>query len=170
MVRPLLHLDPALKIIHLFRDPRDIIHSRLVKTDWYPLTIREENYQPALKHAQILCLRMLKDLIVGKQLLRALPNRVRLVRYEDIFDYDDAATTTEIFQLLDLNSNNYSHKQNSNSSHRWSTELEKATLPLIDSVCSLIYKKLGYIQTDFDTLRNNKSFQKFIPQSRFKLE
>ena len=102
---------------------------------------------------------MLIDYEVGRELAKAFPNRVKLIRYEDLND-------TELLQSLGISSAVYSQKSGRKSSNEWTTILDRTVLSIIDSVCSSVYKKLGYIQLDFDTLQNKGPLQTFVPMPK----
>ena len=80
----LLQQDRSLRILHLFRDPRAIIFSRLHKTNWHPLKLLDGNYTPIIENAHSLCQKMLDDCKSGRKLMEEFPNRVIFIRYEDL--------------------------------------------------------------------------------------
>ena len=157
---PLLEKDGTLKLVHLFRDPRGTIASRLVKTRWYPLFIANDDYSRVMKNAEILCKRMLKDFEAGSELIGRFPNRVKLIRYEDLNGNDDDVTfkvKDELRKFLDLIANSYTQKSKSKSSNDWIRLLNWKVIEIVDSVCYPVYQKLGYIRLDYQTWLNNRS-------------
>ena len=82
--KPLLQRDPSLKLVQLLRDPRGIVYSRLVKTRWYSLFVKNGNYTPVLRHVKLLCKRMLIYYEAGIELVNMFPGKVKLIRYEDL--------------------------------------------------------------------------------------
>lgn len=75
-LEPLLRIFPNLKIVHLFRDPRAVINSR-IHSKGYP--VRDFN-----RNAKALCRKMTWDLLEGKELLKKYPDRFKFIFYEDI--------------------------------------------------------------------------------------
>ena len=165
IVRPLLQRDPALKLIHLFRDPRGIIYSRLVKTRWYPLNIKKGNFTPIERHVRLLCNRMFEDAKAGRQLMDLFPNRVKLIRYEDILSYTMNEHIHQLKQFLDMSFNEKRVKTNVRSLNEWVAKLDKKVVEIVDSHCSRVYDNLGYIKLDDikHVKEDRKSFLPFIP-------
>ena len=159
IVRPLLKRDHALKLIHLFRDPRGIIYSRLVKTRWYPLNLTKGNFTPIERHIRLLCSRMVEDVKAGQQLMDLFPNRVKLIRYEDILS---DTRSQSIKQFLDVSFDETRVKKNVQSLNEWVAKVNKKVVEIVDSHCSRVYDNLGYIKLD-DIKEDMKSFLPFIP-------
>lgn len=76
LVGRMLSKFPNLKIIHLMRDPRAIINSRM--------EIWPSNTKNTLETARSICRKMKEDLMESKRLEAQNPNRVRTVFYEDL--------------------------------------------------------------------------------------
>ena len=154
---PLLEKDQALKLVHLFRDPRGTIASRLVKTKWYPLFIANNDYSKLLKNAEVLCKRMIKDFDAGSILRRRFPNRVKLIKYEDLNGNDVGALKVkdELRTFLNLNTESYSQRSKSNSTSDWIRTLDWKVIEIVDSVCGSVYQKLGYSKIDHQTWLDN---------------
>ena len=165
----LLERDHSLKVVHLFRDPRGILCSRLVKTSWYPLYIQAGNYTPVLQHATVLCNRMLKDFEAGQQIKKSFPQRFRFIRYEDLIYNGGILSRRDLFQFLGLRSNTYLHKTKNSNLNDWTTKLDRNIMKIIDNVCSLLYHKLGYIKYGEDTIGTTTSETTFIPRPMFVL-
>ena len=81
----LLRFNPRLKLVHLFRNPRSVIHSHL-NTEFYHLT--EGMTSGVNRDIDALCSRLEKDSSALKQLSKQFPDRVKIVRYEDFVDRD----------------------------------------------------------------------------------
>ena len=67
-----------IKLIHLVRDPRAIINSR-IGTNFFPT-------KDVLSIAEVLCNKMIHDFQAGRKLLMKYPKRFRFVYYEDLTD------------------------------------------------------------------------------------
>ena len=162
IVRPFLQRDSALKLIHLFRDPRGIIYSRLVKTRWYPLNITKGNFTPIERHVRILCNRMLEDVKAGRRLMDQFPDRVELLRYEDLLSNTMNQYIHQLKKFLDMSFNEKRVKTNVRSLNEWVAKLDKKVVEIVDSHCSRVNDNLGYIKFD-DIKDDRKSFLPFIP-------
>ena len=150
---PLLEKDPTLKLVHLFRDPRGTIASRLVKTTWYPLFIANGDYSRLLKNAAVLCERMLTDYEAGLKLRRRFPKRVKLIKYEDLNgnDADSLKVKDDLRTFLNLGKDSYIQKSKTNSTGDWVRALDWKMLEIVDAVCVNVYQKLGYSKIDYQT-------------------
>lgn len=159
MVGPLLQRDPHLKVVHLFQDPRGTICSRLVKTWWYPLRVQDEDFTTVKRNAEILCNRMLIDYEAGVELIKLFPNRVKLLRYEDLNDKGEFIVKTEIMPILGLSSfESLPQMSKQSSANDWMKHLNWKVIDIVDSVCSEVYKKLGYNHVNYQTwLNTNQS-------------
>ena len=162
-VAPLLQRDPALKVVHLFRDPRGIICSRLLKTDWYPLHIQNGNYTPVHQHAAVLCSRMARDYEAGQRLGYLFPNRFKLLRYEDLIYNGGIETRRQLFQFLGLQSNEYLQGSKVINPSDWTEKLDRTAIRIIDEACASVYQKLGYLRLDIDTMKELGEQDTFIP-------
>lgn len=82
----LLEMNPRLKVVHLFRDPRSIINSHIV-TDWFPVKSEKSIVSLTLQQdIQITCKRIRYDIAAGHGLMNKYPGRVRFIQYEDFID------------------------------------------------------------------------------------
>ena len=75
-LEPLLRTFPNLKIIHLMRDPRAIINSRMYSAG-YP-------GRDLVANSKALCRKMTWDVVEGQALLKKYPNRFKFAFYEDV--------------------------------------------------------------------------------------
>ncbi|XP_045215485.2 carbohydrate sulfotransferase 1-like [Mercenaria mercenaria] len=156
----LLRDIPRLKGIHLFRDPRAVIHSRL-ETHGYPLE-RTKIHSGIKNNAKALCNKMASDLEEGKRLKKMFPNRFRFIHYEDIYTRDYALIELHTFLGMTINndiiynararvSNRGSRRDLSARSERirnnafwWRRYLSWDIVKLVDAECSFLYSELGY--------------------------
>lgn len=76
LVSRMLDKYPKLKIVHLMRDPRAILHSRM--------SIWPVDTKNILESARGLCKKMKEDFVDTKRLSNSYPNRVRVVYFEDL--------------------------------------------------------------------------------------
>ena len=81
MVYKVLQKDPNVKVIYLVRDPRGIVLSR--KTVKYISQIWESDLE---SESTLVCPKMTRDYEGFEQVKSAFPERVKLVRYEDVAD------------------------------------------------------------------------------------
>ncbi|XP_033745635.1 carbohydrate sulfotransferase 1-like [Pecten maximus] len=90
LVGRMLHKYPNLKIVHLMRDPRAVINSRM--------EIWPSNTKNILESARSLCRKMKEDFMDSKRLLIQNPNRVRTVFYEDLA-MDPITVTKDLYKF-----------------------------------------------------------------------
>lgn len=156
----LLREIPNLKVIHLFRDPRAIVHSR-IETHGYPL---EKMALTSAIHsnAKSLCNKMSKDLVDGKRLYKRFPNRFRFIHYEDIYSRDYSLTELHTFLGMTVSRNNLDlarfslvnhgslrsssarSERKENNAFWWRKFLRWDIVKSVDKECSFLYKELGY--------------------------
>ena len=155
---PVLEKDPTLKLVQLFRDPRGVIASRLVKTDWYPLKVKNANYSRILKNAEVLCKRMADDFEAGSKLRRRYPDRVKFIKYEDLNGHDAEALEVkdELRTFLNLGKSPNAPDSKSSSNSDWVRVLEWQVIKIVDSACANVYKNLDYRKIDYRTWLNKK--------------
>lgn len=151
----LLRSKSKLKVIHLFRDPRAILNSRIV-TPWYPL---DNTTTSVIDNAKALCTKMLKDSIDGKTLLKIYPERFKFIYYEDLNDnlfekvkrlyaylgmsLDEKRFPKEVINSL-LNPSKSEPDTRKNTISWWRTSLQWNIVKEIDMVCADVYRELGY--------------------------
>ena len=152
----LLHARSDLKIIHLFRDPRAIINSR-IETKWYPT---RDNTQ-IISNTQSLCKKMLYDFNEGQKLYLKYPDRFKFLYYEDLNDAPLEKVKTiyrylgmtldeskyEIvkkIKVFDDNKNVHRTEREKNTAFWWRKTLDWSLIQKIDLVCKDVYSALGY--------------------------
>ncbi|XP_045192762.2 carbohydrate sulfotransferase 1-like [Mercenaria mercenaria] len=164
---------PNLKAIHLIRDPRAIINSRIT-TKWYNLNVSEQTIK---SDAHELCSRVKYDLIQGEKLKQKYPQRFSFIMYEDL--QTDLKTKTEmLYSYFGIGKSDVKSKAENNTEilqeeHKvnrthgdytnwWRFQLSFRTLNVVDSVCGNVLSFLGYkIFLNESELRNvsNKAFK-----------
>ena len=97
---------PNLKAVVLVRDPRGVIHSRRRFLQWCNT--------PACANTTVVCDHMSRDLSAARALVKRYPERVILVRYEDLIQ-DPYHTVDRLFGTLGLPRTQYT--ENFLSSH-----------------------------------------------------
>ena len=152
---PLLRSRENLKVIHLLRDPRAIINSRIV-TQWYPSRTEES----AIENAKSLCNKMLYDFRAGQKVQKLFPDRFRFIYYED-FSVDILNKTKILYDYLGMNVNEkyYTEIMNlpvfknataddserkKNSAFWWRTTLKWDIVNKMEDICKDVYKELGF--------------------------
>ena len=156
----ILNNFPKVKAIHLYRDPRAIIHSRL-ETHGYPLKATTSHHSIKTT-AKSLCNKMASDLEEGERLKKMFPNRFRFIHYEDIYTSDHslielhnylgmAVSQGMIYNARIPNTNNGNNRKQSarlerkrNNAFWWRKYLSWDIIKLVDSECSSLYPELGY--------------------------
>ena len=163
-----------MKIIHLFRDPRAIINSR-IKTSWYPK-------MALISNAEGLCHKMLYDFSEGQKLYSRYPGRFRFVYYEDL-NYRPFEKVKLLYTYLgmSLDESKYSvvgsisvfksnkteseKERETNTAYWWRKSLDWSLLQQIDEKCVGVYNALGYKKFDtYEDLTNLSLVSVVIPK------
>lgn len=87
---------PNLKIVHLVRDPRGILNSRM------NIKKNEQSDKNENLNVSSLCKRLNENLSVSKFLYRHSPNKIKILRYEDLAE-KTVATSSELMSFTGLN-------------------------------------------------------------------
>ena len=134
---------PRLKVVHLLRDPRGIINSRLALNWWGgPLNISKE--------ARLLCTKMREDMRQRQELEKRYPGLTMEFVYEDVtqnpMTYIPALynftgipmtnSTKSLIQQITTESGNIANK--------WREQMTKEIKEKIDSECEDLYKITNY--------------------------
>ncbi|KAK6182856.1 hypothetical protein SNE40_010445 [Patella caerulea] len=156
-LKPLMTKFPALKVIHLIRDPRGTLRSQQ--------RVGEFKVKDAINATIKFCSRVIGDLKASTEMNKIFPGRIKTVRYEDIAETPIKATD-DIYKFIGLNMTssirNYiwnitsaGHPDNCvicttrNSSiataYKWRQKLTFDMVTKIDKVCSTVYSRLGYL-------------------------
>lgn len=163
--RPLLQRDTTLKVLQLFRDPRAVVCSRLIKTGWYKLRLESGNFTSIIENARTLCHRMTEDYIAGKQLMELFPKRVKFIRYDDLnfqFRQNLWDDVTEFLGIPEYKLGPIFR----NLAFEWRGMLNYTLVELVDKECEFVYKVLGYNPLSREQLRNT-TMATFIPYYDF---
>ncbi|XP_052795311.1 carbohydrate sulfotransferase 4-like [Mya arenaria] len=163
-LQPLLENNEHLKVVHLFRDPRAIIHSRMY-TRYYPTNEKE---QEAV--AKGLCDKMLKDYFSGVKLMKQYPGRVMFLYYEDLLEHLHVRLK-ELYSLLNIEYNatlvdhlaeinvnlapaekgiSFRSDRQGNNSIWWRKYMTWDDVASVEAVCGTAMRYLGY--TSFDSV------------------
>ena len=102
---PLLRTMPALRIIHLVRDPRAVALSRIRfgpsgKGLYYQQVHRKKTGSRFVAEATQYCHHVIADIRTRLELEREFPGRIKSVRYEDVVDNPEQRFR-EVYELLD---------------------------------------------------------------------
>lgn len=169
-------LDYSLKVVHLVRDPRAVLNSRVIDTsheNWTIKSVRE--------HAQTMCRDMLRNIKYAVSAPSWLQGRYTLLRYEDLatnphqiaeqlykFVGVNIASQVRLWidrslrdgfaspSLLDsiYRQFSYSAQNLTNSVHKWRAQMPYSIVRLIETECYEVMNLLGYkIVEDEDELR-----------------
>ena len=183
-MEPLLDMNPRLKVVHLLRDPRAIIQSRMF-TRGYPVF----GYRKNDSLERNLCDKMQQDIKDFWVLSEKFPSRILFVYYEDLLlnlhvrlkqlfhhlnmTYDKS----EIDQLAKIETNvpppekpfHETHVDRKNRNAIWWRKyMNWSDVQRVDKACSNIYQTLGYRifhneaqlrDLNYDTLNIPRSFQ-----------
>ncbi|CAH1798869.1 unnamed protein product [Owenia fusiformis] len=135
------------KVIHLLRDPRGAINSR-VSTRWthFPNCSQSEKYD----FISAMCQRIQKDINIRHELEKKYPNMFVQVRYEDLVE-DVNTTIGALLQFIDLpffpyHQNTLKSKSENSSDfvNKWKRTLDRRLQEKIDEQCVGVYNLLGY--------------------------
>jgi len=96
-LRPLLEKNPRLKIVHLVRDPRAVMHSRKYSR-YYGVGANDIGDRTVEEN---LCDKMLQDIVDLEELMITFPNRVAVLYYEDLVD-NLHTRINELYRFLNI--------------------------------------------------------------------
>ena len=155
-LEPLFQTFSGLKVIHLIRDPRGMLESRLrlgfAKVEELCVLARE------------ICSRYKRDLDTAKTLMQLYPNRIKIVAYEniatnplemsrDIYSFLSLTLTSNIEEWIKHatslgskhNGNYKTVRPNSTQvAYGWKERLTIENIQIIDRECNYLYQELGY--------------------------
>ena len=95
IVRKVLELDPEVKMIHLYRDPRGIVSS-IRNAEQFSLVSGGD-----INEAKVVCAKMEQDMKKRKQLELLYPNQIYSLRFED-FAGDPVKEAKKLYSWLGL--------------------------------------------------------------------
>lgn len=155
-LEPLFKTFPGLKVIHLIRDPRGMLESRL--------RLGFGKGKELYVLAREICSRYKRDLDTAKTLMQLYPDRIKMVAYEniatnplemsrDIYSFLSLTFTSSIEQWI-KHATSLGSKHNGNFktvrpnstrvAYGWKERLTIENIQIIDRECNYLYQELGY--------------------------
>jgi hypothetical protein len=154
-----------LKVIHLFRDPRAIINSR-IETKWFPSKTDEE----VIENAKSLCNKMLYDFRKGQNVHKKYPDRFKFIYYEDLtsnmlskskilYNYigmnvDETYFPEFMKHIVSKKTFVSKVERKKNSAYWWRKNLNWTIVKNMEIICKDVYTELGY--------KPMSSFQEYV--------
>ncbi|ESP00149.1 hypothetical protein LOTGIDRAFT_98194, partial [Lottia gigantea] len=147
------------KMIHLIRDPRGVMNSRI------KVEPKKYGKKKLPNSARYLCQTMAIDMNNTFKLAKEYPNRVTVLHYEDLAE-NPYSTTARLFTFMDLsitleiywyifhittagtsNERAYGVARNNSTStaNRWKRDLKYDEIKQIDVECKNAYPLIGYL-------------------------
>ncbi|XP_060578309.1 carbohydrate sulfotransferase 1-like [Ruditapes philippinarum] len=180
-----LKTNPDVKLIHLFRDPRAIMNSRLT-TKWFGLKeLRFNDYKLLQEDATDLCNRMIHDFIAGIHLKQKYPQRFSFVMFEDLMD-DKTKKSKILFEFFGLEMRidkdlfkavpvptddyKFTRRKSKNYADWWRLQLSVGALDIIDRSCINALECLGYKRFFTEENLRNLSIKAYDFQNQYKLQ
>lgn len=169
-----------LKAVHLFRDPRAIINSRIT-TAWYP----SGSPGVILDNAKALCSKMVLDYREGLTLMEKYPDRFKFLFYEDLNDDPfgkvkslyrylgmslDPSRYTKVKSLPVFTTNNRKSEREKNTAFWWRKSLSWELVKQIDHICGDVYNLLGYKRFESEAVLRNLSWSSVDFQEQYILK
>jgi hypothetical protein len=163
LVEDLLRSDPAVRVIHLVRDPRGTLAS------WWRLLPLYRRHAPDLEQSKLLdadflCRRMSTDVHILRELEVKYPGRLMLIRYEDICTDtnsvvdavynkflglrvpDGLADKLKALQNAKIEDGAYGTRRQNASlvASRWRRTLDPKLITRVTTLCSSLIRELNY--------------------------
>ncbi|KAL4218807.1 Carbohydrate sulfotransferase 1 [Mactra antiquata] len=167
----------TLKVIHLIRDPRAIMNSRIT-TKWFGLNeTTSGSRRRGRMNAKALCTRLKDDLIAGVKLKQKYPDRFAFVLFEDLLD-DLKTNAVILYSYFNIKGDNLEGivktlmNEESDTEHSirrlyhsytdwWRFNRNLRITKITEDVCKNVMKLLGYESYETIERRLNFSFQRF---------
>ena len=177
--RRLLEMDPAVRVVHLVRDPRATLRSQRAKGMW-------KGWSAGAGAARF-CGKVLRQWQLGEELRKAHPERVMTARYEDLANQPFlfahkllafaglAGHSQELGQYIwnitsaGIPDNSLSFTQRRSSKRTasgWRDRLDFPTAAAIDGQCGDVYEALGYLPLSSEERLRNESFPSYVDVGR----
>ena len=160
-----LNTTSNLQVIHVIRDPRGILYSRMHVS-------RQRNVTAALIDlCPNMCQEMKADLEVSTVLSKRFPNRAKVLRYETLA-MDPINKARQLYEFVGITPNfgdlahvyckaysmkdkqeefETSRKNSSRVAYAWLRRARRRDVRLVDELCHDVYKMAGYVSVDNDT-------------------
>lgn len=147
----LLRTMPDLKVVHLFRDPRAVIHSHSGRK-WSP--IKESSLTSIARGAQAVCCRIVRDIQHGQTLVEQYPDRFKIIQYEDfenplatiriLYNFLGMSFDEEVLQYIDGSEETGSSNSDGNHPFQYRYSMQWKTIKVINQYCEQAFDMLGY--------------------------
>ena len=174
----LLNQRDNIKVIHLFRDPRAVINSRL-ETKWY------NTPNDIALNARSLCNKMVHDYVEGEILLQKYPSKFMFLYYEDLND-KALDKVKALYRYIGMSDNPQKLKaikdlpvfsakksagsdRESNTAFWWRKTLRWDIVKKVDKECEIVYKLMGYKPFSNEYELRNLSFASVDIPSKYRL-
>lgn len=166
-VRGLLEKYSNLRVIHLVRDPRGMIQSRIPMKEYY-------YYSPTIT-ASSLCGDMLRDVRAIYGLSRLYPRQLLQLRYEDfaesplqhtenIYNFLGVDLPAKVKKWVQENTNaqaqdswslGTARTNSSEAAYKWRKNIAWDLTLAMDDMCKRVYKALGYVKAKSEKMLRN---------------
>lgn len=145
-VKILLRMLPYLKVIHLMRDPRAVVLSRMAN----PTFRGHASHRSPVLESEFLCRDISKDLIIKRELEYQYPDNFMEVIYDD-FVLDPVGSSQRIYKFIGRSISDsvlrFIQQNAGNSSGRashWQTKMNYQTAIKIRQNCQSFYKTIKF--------------------------
>jgi len=147
---------PTLKVVHLFRDPRAILHSHV--------RVKLSVWDDLERQAYLLCSKILSDIQTAKFITHEYKDQYKMLMYENLVE-SPIKKSRQLYKWANITMHkyieSYVHYLTNTSRHftcewcvkrpnsvetsrRWRKSLQERHMKIIDKHCHNIYKELGY--------------------------
>lgn len=184
-LRPLLIKNPRLKIVHLVRDPRAIVHSRK-----YSRFYGVGETEPGDRTVELnLCDKMQQDIVDGELLMKTFPDRVVVLYYEDLID-NLHQRVQQLYSFLNMEYDkntvdslakvitnlappefgiNFFNDRLRDNSKWWRRYMEWTNVLKVNDACKVVLDKLGYSVFENEKELRDISFTAYSIPDVFKI-
>ena len=139
----LLAAHPNLKVVHLLRDPRGVVNSRLAKPWATSLAAKYQGADPIMMEARIYCAEIERDVTLRRRLERRFPGRTT----EMVYDHHMANPhqgIADLYRFLGVSLNSDARKHldayNSSKPNAWQHKLTRSQVATIDAECKRLFE------------------------------
>lgn len=168
IIPSLMHRLPNLKVIHLIRDPRGIMNSRV--------KVKLSNWLNLVTEVNDLCSSIVRNIETAEKVKQKFPDRTKLLVYEQLSEYP-TEISRDLFGFVDMDFSPLVQRRLDRLTHNraqardcdwctkkanstktalmWRTEIDFQHALVIEKHCGGVYDLVGYLRTkDEQTLRN----------------